>query len=275
MSNSPEKSGGVDRIEKRVILTAFLISCLGLGLIAYAAWGMGIAVPDCVPNSKIFEHGSIAKHGEKTYEVHFVAAMWRFEPSRVTVPVGSTLDLFVISKDVTHGFDLLGTNVNLMVEPAVVNEARVHFERPGVYPIICHEYCGAGHQAMNAAIEVSDTVSDISAEGLPPSETPTPGAGSLGPGSSLPGRAILDQKGCVACHTVDGTASVGPTFKGLWGSKVELTDGTTQTVDEKYVEEMIRFPEKKTVKGFSPVMPKLPVTQEEIEQIIDYLKALR
>lgn len=268
MANPNGKNGGVDRIEKRVILTAFLFSCLGIGMIAYAAWGMGISVPDCVPNSKIFERGAIVKHEGKNYEVHFLASMWSFEPNHITVPVGSTLDIFVISKDVTHGFNVIGTNVNLMVEPAVVNEAHVHFDRPGVYPIICHEYCGVGHQAMNAAIEVSDTATDISAQGLPASETP---AGA----QSGPGKAILDQKGCLACHTVDGTPSVGPTFKGLWGSKVALTDGTTQTVDEAYVEEMIESPGKKVVKGFNPIMPKLPVSQQEIEQIIEYLKVLK
>ncbi len=269
MSNSAPASGGVSRIEKRVILTAFLFSCLGMGLIAYSAWGMGITVPDCVPNSKIFEHGSVAEHGDKNYEIHFLASMWAFEPSRVVVPVGSTLDLFVISKDVTHGFQILGTNVNLMVEPAVVNEARVHFAQPGVYTILCHEYCGVGHQAMNAVIEVSGSASGISAEGLPPSENPLSASGSF------PGRAIMDQKGCLACHSLDGTKSVGPTFKGLWGSKVELTDGTTATVDEKYVEDMIESPGVKTVKGFPPIMPKLPVSHQEIEQIIEYLKALR
>jgi|SRR5579872_6220164 len=270
MSNNQGKSASASGIEKRVILTAFLVSCIGIGLIAYSAWGMGITVADCVPNSKIFEHGSVLKHGEKNYEIHFLASMWSFEPSRVVVPVGSTLDLFVTSKDVTHGFNIVGTNVNLMVEPAVVNESRVHFERPGIYTILCHEYCGVGHQAMSAVLEVSDSALEISAEGLPPSEAPASGAAN-----SLPGKAILDQKGCLACHTVDGKKGLAPTFKGLWGSKAELTDGTTVTVDEKYVEEMIQFPGKKIVKGFSPIMPKLPVTDEEIKEIIDYLKALR
>jgi len=263
MSNTPEKR--VDRIEKRVILTAVLFSCLGLVLISYAAWGMGISVADCVPNSKIFEHGSVTAIAPKNYEVHFVASMWGFEPTRITVPVGSSLDIFVISKDVTHGFNVTGTNVNLMVEPAVVNEARVHFNHPGIYPIICHEYCGVGHQAMNAIIEVSDAASDITAEGLP----------SAAPPSASPGRAILEDKGCLECHTVDGTPKVGPTLKGLWGSKVELTDGSTPTVDDEYIEEMIESPGKKVVKGFPPIMPKLPVTHEEMKQIIDYLKALK
>jgi len=269
-----EQSAGVNWIEKRVILTAIAFCCVGVFMITYTAWGMGITVPDCVPNSKIFEHGSIQDHGSKNYEVHFLASMWRFEPSRVIVPVGSTLDLFVISKDVTHGFNVLGTNVNLMVEPAVVNEARVHFERPGVYPILCHEFCGEGHQAMNAAIEVSDSVTDISAEGLPPIEQPGQGGGP-GAANVLPGRAVMIQKGCDACHSVDGTKSVGPSFKGLWGTRVELTDGTTDTVDEKFVEDMIHNPGKRVVKGFAPIMPKLPVTDAELDQLIEYLKALK
>lgn len=268
MSKSSENNKGINGIEKRVILTALLVSCLGMGLIAYSTWGMGITIADCVPNSKIFERGSVRKLADKNYEIHFLASMWAFEPSRITVPAGSSLDLFVISKDVTHGFNIVGTNVNMMVEPAVVNEARVHFERPGTYMIVCHEFCGVGHQAMNAVIEVSDSAQDISAEGLPASETQ---AAATAP----PGKAIMDQKGCLACHSVDGTPSVGPTFKGLWGSKAELTDGTSHSVDESYVEEMIESPGKKVVKGFPPVMPKLPVSDEEMEEIIEYLKALR
>ncbi|HWF12516.1 MAG TPA: c-type cytochrome [Candidatus Acidoferrales bacterium] len=268
MSKSSKNKTGVNGIEKRVILTALLVSCLGMGLIAYSTWGMGITIADCVPNSKIFERGSVKKLAEKNYEIHFLASMWAFEPSRVTVPAGSSLDLFVISKDVTHGFNIIGTNVNMMVEPAVVNEARVHFEHPGTYTIVCHEYCGVGHQAMNAVIEVSDSAQDISADGLPASE-------SSASASTLPGKAIMDQKGCLACHSVDGTVSVGPSFKGLWGTKAELTDGTSPTVDAAYVKDMIESPGKKVVKGFPPVMPKLPVSDEELGQIIEYLKALR
>jgi cytochrome c oxidase subunit 2 len=83
------------------------------------------------------------------------------------------------------------------------------------------------------------------------------------------------QKGCDACHSIDGTKSVGPTFKGLWGSRVELSDGTTATVDKEFFEEMVENPGKKVVKGYPPIMPKLPVTDAEIDQLVEYLKALR
>ncbi|MGA8368168.1 MAG: c-type cytochrome [Candidatus Acidiferrales bacterium] len=242
-----------------MIEAAIFFTAACLALIAYATWGLGINVPTCVPEAKAFDHGSITKHGNKNYEIHFLAKMWAFEPSRVRVPVGSTLDVYVTSKDVTHGFQIAGTDVNMMAEPAVITYARVHFEKPGAYAFICHEYCGAGHQNMSGMIEVSDQATDISAEGLPSPEA---------------GRKILEEKGCLACHSVDGSPGVGPTFQGLWGQTVELSDGTTRKVDASFVREMILDPGKNPVKGFQPVMPQLPVTQDEIERIEDYLQTL-
>src|SRR5690242_18377154 len=157
----------VNTAEKRVLLGAILFVAASLGLIAYATWGLGINVPNCLPSSLAFDRGSITKHEGRNYEVHFVAKMWAFEPSRVRIPKSSTLDVYISSKDVEHGFQILGTNVNLMVVPGAITNGRVHFEKPGIYSIVCHEYCGLGHQDMNAVIEVSDQVNDISAEGLP------------------------------------------------------------------------------------------------------------
>lgn len=250
----------IDPIEKRVILIGILFTAASLGLIAYATWGLGINVPTCVPQAKLFERGSIAKHGEKSYEIHFLAEMWTFEPKRVRVPAGSTLDIYVTSKDVTHGFQIQGTNVNLMVVPGVVTNARVHIDKPGVYAVLCHEYCGLAHENMNAVLEVSDKVTDISAEGLPSREA---------------GRKILEDKGCLACHSLDGSPGVGPSLKGIWGQRVQLEDGTTRIVDAAFVKEKIRNPEKNVMKGFPAVMPALPLTDEEIDQIENYLEDMK
>ena len=250
----------VDRTEKRVIWIAILFIAASLGLIAYATWGLGISVPTCVPASKAFERGSVAKLGEKHYEIHFLAEMWTFEPKRVLVPAGSTLEIYVTSKDVTHGFQIQDTNVNLMAEPGVVTNAQVRITKPGVYPIICHEYCGVAHENMNAVLEVSRGAADISAEGLPSTEA---------------GRKVMEAKGCLACHSLDGSPGVGPSFKGVWGQKVELADGTTRVVDAAFVTEKILHPEQNTVKGFSPVMPKLPLTKEEIDEIENFLEDMK
>lgn len=261
MATGASDNTRVNPTEKRVLLVATLFIGASLALIAYATWGLGINVPTCVPASKGFEQASITKHGGKNYEIHYVSRMWAFEPRAVRVPTGSTLDLFVVTKDVTHGLQIAGTNVNLMVVPGAVSNARVHFDKPGSYSLVCHEYCGMGHQNMNATIEVSDQVTDISAEGLPEVEAP--------------GKKILAAKGCLACHSVDGTPSVGPTLKGAWGKTVELTDGTTHTLDADFFRELVRHPSQNVVKGYQPLMPQLPLTDEEIKQIEEYLKELK
>jgi cytochrome c oxidase subunit 2 len=260
MATSESSGSQINSIEKRVVLAAILFAAGCMAMLAYGTWGLGITVPTCVPDAKNFDHGSVAKLANKNYELHYLASMWKFEPTRVLVPAGSTLDIYVTSKDVTHGLQILGTNVNLMAVPGAITSSRVHFDKPGVYTIVCHEYCGAAHQNMSAAIEVSDKVADISAEGL----------AELGEG-----RKIAEDQGCLACHSLDGSTGIGPTFKGLWGQTVQLTDGTPRKVDEAFVREKIQNPDSNHVKGFEPVMPKLPITDEEIKQIEEFLKGLQ
>ena len=250
----------VSPAETRVLKAAVLFTAGSLALIAYASVGLGASVPTCLPNRDIFTHGSIASHGGRNYEVHFLAKMWGFEPSRVRVPVGSTLDIYVTSKDVTHGLQIDGTNVNLMAVPHAITSARVSFNRPGIFPVLCHEYCGAGHAKMNAVIEVTDQVAGISAEGLP---------------SVQAGHAVADDKGCLACHSTDGAPGVGPSFKGLYGTTVQLTDGSSRIVDDAFIRAMIQHPNANAVTGFDPVMPELALTDDEIEQVTAYIKELK
>jgi cytochrome c oxidase subunit II len=259
MATDWEGKEAVNATEKWVILAAISFTAASLALIAYATWGLGINVPTCVPQAEAFDHGSITKHGDKNYEIHFLAKMWRFEPSRVRVPTGSTVDLYLTSKDVIHGFQILGTDVNLMAEPAVISNARIDFTKPGRYAIVCHEYCGVGHQDMSGMIEVSDQARDISAEGLPSPEL---------------GRKLLEDNACLACHSVDGSPGVGPTFKGLWGQTIELADGTARKVDAEFLREKILDPSRYPVKGFEHVMPQSSLTEDEIEQIEDYLERM-
>jgi len=112
--------------------------------------------------------------------------------------------------------------------------------------------------------------------------TPTPaiagGQASPAPGAQDPvalGRQLASAKGCVACHTATGTRSTGPTWKGLFGKRETLQDGSQVTVDEAYIRESILNPNAKVVRGFQPVMPQLPVTKQEMEALIAYIKSLQ
>jgi cytochrome c oxidase subunit 2 len=100
--------------------------------------------------------------------------------------------------------------------------------------------------------------------------------------AKIPARGIqlFQEKGCRACHSVDGTPLVGPTVKGLFGKTVTvLTEGKERQVmaDETYLKTSLLEPNADVVKGFPPIMPsqKGLITDEELEGIIQYIKELK
>lgn len=135
----------VGKIEKRIawISVAFVFSLFGLAALAVQMFNIGL--PTCITDVKPFLNGEVITHSPTHFEIHYVARMWEFEPADVSVPAGSTVDIYLSTPDVTHGLYLHGTNVNLMAVPGVVNYARVKFDKPQDYQLLCHEYCGTGH----------------------------------------------------------------------------------------------------------------------------------
>ena len=118
----------------------------------------------------------------------------------------------------------------------------------------------------------------VSAEA--PAGTATGGAaeGAADDPASM-GKVVATQYGCVACHTVDGKAGVGPSWQGLSGHEVELVSGETVTADDDYLRESILSPNAQVVKGFQPnIMPQTFGTQlspEQIDSVIAYINSLK
>ena len=83
-----------------------------------------------------------------------VAEMFAFRPSVIRVPVGQTVRFRMTSPDVLHGFQVVGTNANVMAVPGYVTEFTMAFPRPGEYLIVCNEYCGLSHHLMQAKLIV-------------------------------------------------------------------------------------------------------------------------
>jgi mono/diheme cytochrome c family protein len=102
-------------------------------------------------------------------------------------------------------------------------------------------------------------------------------AASATPTVSL-GATLYQQKGCVGCHSVDGTTAgkTGPTFKGLYGSSVPLATGVTRKADDAYLRRSILDPAREIVRGFEPGMPSYRgvLSDAEIESLIRYVKSL-
>jgi len=91
------------------------------------------------------------------------------------------------------------------------------------------------------------------------------------------GKELVEQYGCLGCHSVDGSVKVGPSFRGLFGHVVPLEDGRKVTADEAYIRESVYRPKEKIVKGFPDVMPGFQgtISEEDLASIVSYIRTLR
>ena len=145
----------IDKAEKRVIGISLALMGLFVFSLLYAKGKYKSDVPECLPYDKAYTEPKVIKLDENTYQVFSVASMWQFQPSEIYIPVGSEVDFYLTSKDVVHGFNIAQKNINMMAVHGAINKTTVKFDKPGVYDIICHEYCGVGHQNMRAQVIVN------------------------------------------------------------------------------------------------------------------------
>jgi len=141
----------------------------------------------------------------------------------------------------------------------------------------CAELCGTSHAYMQAAVVVvsqadydkwvADQTAAAQAEAL----------ASAGKPDAKRGQTLYQESGCKACHSLDGAKGVGPTWKGVFGSSVELADGTSVTADEAYLTESIKLPGAKTVNGFSAnAMPSFAyLTDGQVADLVEFIKTLK
>jgi cytochrome c oxidase subunit 2 len=203
---------------------------------------------------------------------------WSFEyanglkNSDLVVPMGRDLRLVLSSRDVIHSFYVPALRIKQDTVPGMTTYAWFKAPQPGTYDILCAEYCGERHSAMLAKLIV-----------LPPDQfaqwysgQAIEAAGLPAPSANPAGQELLQQKGCLGCHSTDGSRRVGPTFKGLYGRTVEVTTAgkrRTLKADDAYIRSSILTPSTDVVVGFRDIMPpgKPELTDREIEQIVAYL----
>jgi cytochrome c oxidase subunit 2 len=137
---------------------------------------------------------------------------------------------------------------------------------PGTYPILCTEYCGADHSRMLSSVVVHPDQASWDAwarEGL-----------EAGASLADVGKKVFLQRGCVACHSIDGTRKVGPSLKAVWGNEVKHADGSTARFDEEYLRESIQKPGARVVAGFPNVMPPSALPERDLKALAAYLETL-
>ena len=90
------------------------------------------------------------------------------------------------------------------------------------------------------------------------------------------GELLYTSKGCVACHSTDGSKRVGPSFMDVYGHEVELRDGGLVTADDAYIRQSILEPNTMVVAGYEPVMTPYAgqISDREIEAVTAWLKTM-
>lgn len=94
--------------------------------------------------------------------------------------------------------------------------------------------------------------------------------------SAALGQQVFTRNACGACHSVDGSALVGPSLLALYGKTRNFEDGTSATADDDYIYTSIVNPMDKIVEGYLPQMvPYDYLPENEIRSLIEYIKTLQ
>lgn len=222
---------------------------------------------------------------KNAFTITSTARMWswsfKYPNGTVTdtlfVPMNKPVIVNVFSTDVIHSLYIPAFRVKQDVVPGNNNFLWFIAQKEGTYDLFCAEYCGLRHAYMTTAVVAMPQVAfDNWYKGSTTLATVPVGGKKI-----LPGLGIVKNNGCIACHSIDGTKIVGPSFKGIYGEKTTvLVNGKEQQVivDDNYILESVYEPNAKIVKGYQPNMMqpfKDIITKEQVKDIVAYIKSLK
>lgn len=219
-------------------------------------------------------------------EITVYGRMWNFsfeyENGRRTdtlfLPKDQPIKLNLVAMDVLHSLYIPAFRVKQDMVPGMEDNS-MWFEpqRVGTYELYCAEYCGLQHSYMYTYVKVMEDstfqswITDTTNVAASVTEIESPAA---------TGRRIMQNIGCFACHSIDGSKLVGPSFKGVWGSTHLVTTGREEreiVVNEEYVKRSIYDPNADIVDGYGRGLMlsyEGQLSDNDISNIIEYLKTV-
>jgi cytochrome c oxidase subunit II len=235
-------------------------------LIVIFAWGFKDWVKLVVPPANALE---VRVTGQKwSWSYDYVSS--GVNASNLVVPEGKPVKLIMSSKDVIHSYFVPDFRIKKDVLPGRYTVTWFEPTGLGEHAVLCTEYCGTSHSGMLSKVKV-----------VPQQEFEEwiAGGGDLG-GEGVPlsqlGAKLYEAKGCNACHSIDGSAKVGPTFKGIYGREGEFVDGKKYKADDNYIRNSILVPASEIVKGYAPAMPSYQgqLNEKQLSALIEYMKEI-
>jgi len=207
---------------------------------------------------------------------------WRFEYPQgfsskdLYLPVNQQVVLKMESQDVIHSFWVPEFRVSQDIVPGSIEDYRITPNLIGNYKVRCNELCGTSHSYMESGVLV---VSQADYKTWVDQQTIAAKAAALasaGKPDATRGQQLYQDSGCKACHSLDGSKGIGPTWKGVFGSQVKLTTGNSVLADEAYLTESIKNPSAKIVDGFSNAMPNFGyLTDGQVADLVEFIKTLK
>jgi cytochrome c oxidase subunit 2 len=220
-------------------------------------------------------------------EITAYGRMWNFsfeyENGRRTdtlfLPKDQPIKLNLVAMDVLHSLYIPAFRVKQdMVPGKKDNFMWFEPQKVGTYELYCAEYCGLQHSYMYTYVEVME---DSAFQTWIADTTNVAAVAAAMDSPAATGKRIMQNIGCFACHTLDGTRLVGPSFKGIWGAEHTVQTGreTRQvTVDEEYIRKSIYEPNADVVDGFNKGLMlsyEGQLSDDDIDNIIEYLKTVK
>jgi cytochrome c oxidase subunit 2 len=207
-----------------------------------------------------------------------IGQMWRWEfdygDNRISkdlvVPLNKDVKLNLVSKDVNHSLFIPAFRLKEDVVPGYNNYMWFKPTLIGEFDIFCAEYCGLNHSGMLGKVVVLDSINYNKwyTEFI-----------KSDPAAESPGLTLLKKNNCLSCHSLDGSKIIGPSFKGLYGSKRTVVTDKGEITEEgtdDYIRRSILDPNSEIVKGFNKGLMqsyKDVLPDQDINNIIAYFKS--
>jgi len=188
------------------------------------------------------------------------------EINALHVPTGRPVQLTMISQDVFHSFSIPDFRVKREVIPGRYSTVWFEATTPGSYHLFCTQYCGTKHSGMIGEITVL----------TPEDYQKWTQQSTSGMSLAQNGERLFGSLGCNACH--NGTAAArGPNLAGVYGSKLQLANGSEVQVNEAYLRDSILNPSQHVTAGYAPIMPTYQgqVSEDGLIDLVEYIKTLQ
>jgi cytochrome c oxidase subunit 2 len=187
------------------------------------------------------------------------------EINALHIPIGRPIQLTLISQDVFHSFSIPAFRVKREAIPGRYTSVWFEATKTGTYHLFCTQYCGTNHSAMIGEIVVLTPEDykkwlDDSTSGMSLSQN---------------GERLFASLSCGACHNGRPDAR-GPSLAGVFGTKLNLTNGQTALADEAYLRAAILNPSEHITQGYNPIMPTYQgqISEDGVISLVEYIKNL-